>query len=82
MHDTIGGYCGECRHILRIKAAAHYDLEPRGYPKGNDFRNRLKDEPEYYFAKPVQKWYNPEPGHSDVWQKKMKAAEAWNRQLI
>lgn len=81
VHDTIGGYCGECRYLLRLRAAVSYNLEHRGNPRNNDFRHRLKEEREYFFAKPVAKWYEPEPGHSPLWQEKMAAAESWNRQL-
>lgn len=57
MHDTQAGYCGECRFLLRLRTAVPYNLEDRGYPRNGDFRYRLKEEPELFFAKPVQKWY-------------------------
>lgn len=79
--DILGGYCGECKHLLRLKYSAIYDLEPVGYPKNGDFKNRLKDEPELFFAKPVEKWYEPEPGPSDMWKQKMAEAERFNKRL-
>lgn len=57
VHDTNAGYCGECRHLLRLRAAASYSLEHRGNPRNNDFKNRLKEEPELYHVKPVARWY-------------------------
>lgn len=81
MHDTQSGYCGECRWLLRFRSAVPYDVEHRGIPKNGDFRYRLKEEPEYFWVRPVQRWYTPDPAPSDMWRSKMRQAEAFNRQL-
>jgi hypothetical protein len=81
VHDTQAGYCGECRWLLRLRTAVPYDVEHRGYPKRGDFRRRLAEEPEYFYVRPVNKWYNPNPEPSDMWRQKMKEAEVFNKQL-
>ena len=80
LYEATEGYCGQCRFILRLRTSTAYDLEPLGYPRGANFSNRLKAEPEMFFDRHVDRWYEPTPGPSPSWRKEMAKQKKLNEQ--